>query len=45
MKNEALCSHVLEEVIWRKEGEERVEVDVSLCKTSLAFDLRAESCV
>jgi len=36
--------HVLKEAIWREEeGGERVDVDVSWCRTSLAFDLRAES--
>lgn len=42
-KKEALWSQVLKEVTRREKGEERVDVGVSLCRTSLAFDLRAES--
>lgn len=42
-KTEALWSQVLKGVTRMEKEEERVDVDVSLCRTSLAFDLGAES--
>lgn len=40
-KTEALWSQVLKGVTRREKEEERVAVDVSLCRTRLAFDLGA----
>ncbi len=42
-KTEALWSQVLKYVTRRDKEEERVDVDVSVCRTRLAFDLGAES--
>ncbi len=42
-KTEALWSQVLKYVTRRDKEEERVNVDVSVCRTRLAFDLGPES--